>query len=127
MEKTNRVRSFPLSVFATHPPRGVVQSFKLCRMLRCSRFVFALVRPVVPICCRAGLRGLRGTKVTADGSTLPPSSRPRETGWAAASLSLVVVAKLEKAWQDSQVDWWNYCHAISAQEKCRFHPGRHDL
>lgn len=89
--------------FATHSPLGVDQSFWLCHMLCCLRFVCALVQTVVadvPIRCRAGLHGLRGTKITADGSMLPPSSRPRGTCWAAASLSLVMVSELERAWQD---------------------------
>ena len=34
--------------------------------------------------------------MTADGSTLPPNSGACGTGWAAASLSLVVVAELER-------------------------------
>lgn len=44
-----------------------------------------------------------GMEVAADGSMLSPSSGVCGTGRTAASLSLVV-AKSERAWQDSQID-----------------------
>lgn len=44
-----------------------------------------------------------GMEVAGDGSTLSPSSGVCGMGWTAASLSLMV-AKSERAWQDSQID-----------------------